>query len=118
MALAERYQINNTKQVLLERVPEPLHRQWISRAEEGMVFLGLQDAYALLDGLADELGARFKQLQLDDRQRSPLTARNQSILAHGFERVSEKVFEQLWKTALQLAAIQEADLPTFPRFSP
>ena len=118
VALAERYQINNTKQVILERVPEPLHQQWISRAEDGMVFLGLQDAYALLDGLGDELGARFKQLQLHDRQRSPLTARNQSILAHGFERVSDKVFEQLWKAALQLAAIQEPDLPTFPRFSP
>src|SRR5207248_7955145 len=54
VALAQRYQINNTKQVLLERVPEPLHGQWISRADEGMVFLGLQDAYALLDGLGDE----------------------------------------------------------------
>ena len=117
VALAERYEINNTKQVLLERVPEPLHGQWISRAEEGMVFLGLQDAFALLDCLGDELGAMFKQLQLHDRQRSPLTARNQSILAHGFERVSEKVFAQFWTAALQLAAIQEADLPTFPRFS-
>jgi CRISPR-associated protein (TIGR02710 family) len=118
VALAERYQINNTKQVLLERVPEPLHAQWISRAEQGMVFLALQDAYALLNALGDELGAKFKQLELHDRQKSPLAARNQSILAHGFERVSDKVFEQLWKAALQLAAIQEADLPTFPRFSP
>ncbi len=116
VALSERYQINNTKQVLLERVPEPLRELWISRAEDGMVFLGLQDAYALLDGLGDELGASFKQLKLHDRQRSPLTARNQSILAHGFERVSESVFEQLWKASLQMAALQEGDLPTFPRF--
>jgi CRISPR-associated protein (TIGR02710 family) len=117
VALAERHQINNTKQVPLDRAPEALRGQWSARAEEGLVFLGVQDAYSLLDGLGDELGTKFKQLQLHDRQRSPLTARNQSILAHGFERVSDKVFEQLWNAALQLAQIQEADLPVFPRMA-
>ena len=117
VALAERHQINNTKQVPLDRVPEALRGQWAARAEEGLVFLGVQDAYSLLDALGDELGTKFKQLQLHDRQRSPLTARNQSILAHGFERVSDKVFEQLWNAALQLAQIQEADLPVFPRMA-
>jgi len=117
VALAERHQINNTKQVPLDRAPEALRGQWAARAEEGLVFLGLQDAYSLLDALGDELGTKFKQLQLHDRQRSPLTARNQSILAHGFERVSDKVFEQLWNAALQLAQIQEAELPTFPRIA-
>ncbi|WP_428937269.1 hypothetical protein [Fontivita pretiosa] len=57
------------------------------------------------------------QLQLDDRQRSPLTARNQSILAHGFQRASEKVFEQLWNAALQLANLNDSDLPLFPRLA-
>jgi CRISPR-associated protein (TIGR02710 family) len=117
VALAERHQINNTKQVPLDRAPEALRGQWAARAEEGLVFLGVQDAYSLLDALGDELGTKFKQLQLHDRQRSPLTARNQSILAHGFERVSDKVFEQLWNAALQLAQIQEADLPVFPRMA-
>ncbi len=118
VALAERHQIPNTKHVPIDRVPEPLCGLWASRAEVGTVFLGLQDAYDLLHSLGDDLGAKFKQLQLHDRQRSPLTARNQSILAHGFERVSDKVFEQLWTAALQLAQIQETDLPTFPRLAP
>ena len=118
VGLAGRHQINNTKQVPLARVPEQLRAQWSSRAEAGMVFLGLQDAYDLLHGLDDELGAKFKQLQLHDRERSPLTARNQSILAHGFERVGDKVFGQLWNAALQLAGLQETDLPVFLRLSP
>ena len=114
VALAERHQISNTKQVPLDLVPNPLHGQWAARAEEGTVFLGLQDAYTLLDALGDERGAKFKELHLHDRQRSPLTARNQSILAHGFERVGEKVFKQLWDAALALAQAQETDLPVFP----
>lgn len=117
VALSERYQIENTKQVPLDSAPEPLREQWSSRADDGSVFLGLQDAYVLLAALGDELGLKFKQLQLDDRQRSPLTARNQSILAHGFERVSEKVFEQLWKAAATLSSADEAGLPSFPKLS-
>jgi CRISPR-associated protein (TIGR02710 family) len=114
LALTERHQIANTKQVPLSRVPEPLRSQWASRAEEGTVFLGLQDAYTLLNALGDDLGTTFKQLQLGDRQGSPLTVRNQSILAHGFERVSDKVFEQLWNAALQLANVNDSSLPAFP----
>ena len=115
VGLAERHQLNNTKQVPLDRVPEPLRGQWTSRADEGTIFLGLQDAYVLLDAVGDDIGAKFKQLQLHDRQRSPLTARNQSILAHGFERVSDNVFQKLWSAALQLASVQESDILSFPR---
>jgi CRISPR-associated protein (TIGR02710 family) len=114
VALAERHQITNTKQVALDRVPEPLRGQWVSRANEGTIFLGLQDAYALLDAVGDAVGAKFKELQLHDTQRSPLTARNQSILAHGFERVSDQVFAQLWNAVLQLAGTDESSLPVFP----
>jgi CRISPR-associated protein (TIGR02710 family) len=115
LALAERHQITDTKRVPLASVPEPLRSQWASRAQEGMIFLGLQDAYALLHALGDALGDKFMQLQLHDRERSPLVARNQSILAHGWQRVSENVFNRLWGAALQLAETSESDLPSFPR---
>lgn len=117
VALRERHDITNTKEVPLNRVPEPLRTQWESRADQGTVFIGLQDAYALLNALDDDLGKKFKQLHLDDRQRSPLTARNQSILAHGFERISDRVYEQLWNAALQLANVKESSLPMFPRLA-
>lgn len=116
-SLAERHKITNTKSVPLNIVPDPLRSQWASQAEEGTVCLGLQDAYALLRALGDDLGTTFQQLQLDDRQRSPLTARNQSILAHGFDRVSDKVFQPLWKAALQLAGLSQHSLPQFPRLA-
>lgn len=97
------------------RQREPLRGQWATRADEGTIFLGLQDAYAMSFALNDDLGVKFQQLRLHERERSPLTARNQSILAHGFDRVSDKVFEQLWTAALQLACTNESDLPLFPK---
>lgn len=115
VALADRHNIPNTKQVPLGEVPETLRGQWASRAENGSVFLGLQDAYTVLDALCDELGAKFKRLNLHDRERSPLTARNRSILAHGFERVSDQIYEQLWKAVLELANVPETELPSFPK---
>lgn len=115
VALADRHNIRSTKQVPLNEVPEPLRRQWASRTEDGSVFLGLQDAYALLDARGDELGTKFKQLSLHDRNQSPLVARNQSILAHGYESVTDRVYQKLWNAVLELAAVPEAGLPSFPR---
>lgn len=115
LTLAERHGVGNTKQVPLDQIPEPLRGKWASRADQGAVFLGLQDAYALLETLGDQLGRQFTSLGLHDRSRSPLTARNQSILAHGFSRVGDAVFEQLWKAAIELAVVNETDLPEFPK---
>ncbi len=115
VALSDRHNIPSTKSVSLEKIPEALRSQWASRAEKGAVFLGLQDAYILLESFNNDLGFKFKRLGLHDRERSPLTARNQSILAHGFERVSDKVFDQLWKAVLDLAQISEAELLLFPQ---
>jgi hypothetical protein len=54
-------------------------------------------------------------LNLHDRKQSSLVARNQSILAHGFVSVSDQVYEKLWNAVLELAAVTEAELPSFPR---
>jgi CRISPR-associated protein (TIGR02710 family) len=117
VALAQRHQITSTKQVRIDRIPDALQSQWSSRADQGNIFLGLQDAYALLDAYGDDLGRQFMKMQLHDHQRSPLTARNQSILAHGFERVSDAVFEQLWRASLTLSGSTDGDLPSFPRLA-
>jgi len=44
-------------------------------------------------------------------------ARNQSILAHGFEPVGEQVFEKLWAAGINLGGFAEQDLPTFPHLA-
>ena len=114
-ALAARHNMS-TERVPLDHVPEPLRSGLECRSHaDGTTKLGLQDAYALLAALGDPVGAKFTNSELRDPQRSPLTARNRSILAHGFERSSDKVFDRLWRAALDLAAIKAEDLPAFPR---
>jgi len=113
VALKEGHGIESTEKVPLEPVPESLRTTWATRANEGLVALGLQDAYALLAGLNDSVGTRFQEAGLGSTK-SPLVARNRSILAHGFERVSVAVFDKLWSSALSLANVDAASLPSFP----
>jgi CRISPR-associated protein (TIGR02710 family) len=117
LALAERHEIPSTASVPLERLPERLRKQWQTRTENGKLALGLRDAYLLLDLLGDKLGREFKELELNDSKQSPLTARNQSILAHGAQPVGEQVFDKLWCAAMTLGGFSERDLPTFPRLA-
>lgn len=113
VALKDRPGIDGTDKVPLDRVPETIRQDWRSRARDGVVALGLQDAYALLARLNDPIGRRFREEKLDGMT-SPLTGRNRSILAHGFDRVSANVFDKLWTSAFSLAEITDADLPSFP----
>jgi CRISPR-associated protein (TIGR02710 family) len=116
VALQERHGIGSTEKIPLDRIPEPLRSEWASRANDGVVALGLQDAYALLASLNDPLGEKFQRASLNSRK-SPLAVRNRSILAHGFERVSERVVDQIWNAALSLADVDESSLPSFPTLS-
>ncbi|MCC6526640.1 MAG: TIGR02710 family CRISPR-associated protein [Polyangiaceae bacterium] len=113
VALKDGHGVESTEKVPLERVPEPLRTTWTTRANEGVLALGLQDAYALLAGLNDSSGAEFQSTGLSGT-RSPLVARNRSILAHGFERVPHAVFDKLWTSALSLAGVDATTLPSFP----
>jgi CRISPR-associated protein (TIGR02710 family) len=113
--LHEAYGIDNTGRVALDRIPEPLRTSLAARARNGAVFFGLQDDYAFLRAQNDPLGVRFHELGLDDWEKSPLVARNQSLLAHGFEPVSEKAFAALWDVCRKLSDVPASDLPVFPR---
>jgi|SRR5579884_4261745 len=114
VTLKERHEIESTERIPLESIPEPLRSEWECRADDGSVTVGLQDAYRLLLALGDALGRKFEDAKLNGRD-SPLIVRNRSPLAHGFEKVSSTVVDQLWKSTLDLAEIDEAALPRFPR---
>lgn len=114
-ALRAQHGIASTSSVALAAIPLPLRHAWEARATGDSVMLGLQDAYTLLHALGDPLGQAFQRAGLDDAQRSPLAARNQSILAHGFERVSAAVFDRLWQAALTLIGCRREELPEFPK---
>lgn len=113
VALKERHDIENTAKVPLARVPETLRARWASCATEGVVKLGLQNAYMLLANLNDPLGEKFASVKLDGTK-SPLVSRNRSILAHGFDSVSENAVDSLWKAAFEVGGFTEEMLPAFP----
>lgn len=133
--LREQHSIPDTKAVPLDRLPEPLHTRWAARAQsraetlsersspavpaggssektrESGLMLGLRDAYELLEALGDELGRKFFELGLAAEPGSPLVARNHSILAHGFQPVSEKAYDQLDETLRKLFSPDHAESP-------
>lgn len=113
VALKEGHGIESTERVPLDRVPDPLRNTWATRENDGVLALGLQDAYELLAALDDSVGTKFQDAGLRGTK-SPLVARNRSILAHGFERVSSDVVERLWTSAVSLAGVDAEGLPSFP----
>lgn len=115
--LAER-DVPDTGAVPLDRVPEPLRGEFALHGEGGNVKLGLQDAWRLLQSLDPTAAGPFVAANLADRERSPLAARNQSILAHGFAPVSETPTRALFDAALQVVGATAAELPTLPLAAP
>lgn len=107
--LREQHDISDTKAVLLSSLPDRLQKEWNGRARDGQLFLGLRDAWRLLQELGDDLGARFAEAGLDQDERSPLVARNQSILAHGFLPASQTVYTQLHDGLCRLAQFDQGD---------
>jgi CRISPR-associated protein (TIGR02710 family) len=107
--LRVQYGIAETKAVPLERVPEALRLEWGARAREDCIMLGLQDAYRVLRDLGDPLGRRFFELGMGDEHRSPLVARNGSILAHGFQPVGERVYTVLNEKLCALLLLGEIE---------
>lgn len=68
----------------IERFPEEVQAKWACRADaKGQLRLGLTDLYALLLDLGHPLGEWFAADEQKPLQWA-LTARNQTILAHGF----------------------------------
>jgi len=123
LRLREQHNIETTKGVPLDKLPTELTERLSAKAHDGEVDLGLQDAYAVLKAKGDLVGQAFCELGLDRRE-SALNKRNNSILAHGFERVSDGTFDSLWDAAAKLmcaydgvSEFNEKALPAFPQLS-
>lgn len=110
--LREQYGIPDTKSVSRAQLPDTLRTEWANRGRDNRSFmLGLQDAWRVLKEHGDELGRKFFELGLADDQKSPLVARNQSILAHGFQPVSKNVYGELDKHVTKLVAGEAPAIP-------
>jgi CRISPR-associated protein (TIGR02710 family) len=106
--------VSDTGKVPLVKIPEPLRGKVAARAENGSVKLGLQDTWKLLEALCPEKAHPFFFAGLDKKDGSPLVARNQSILAHGFVPVGDAAANRLFTDALSLVPASQADLPSVP----
>jgi len=103
-----------TADVDLGKVPASPYRESLPQcydAGDGKTKIGLFRAYELLDVLGDPLGVAF-------RERKSMTGRikkrNNSILAHGMEPVSDALCKKLLKDA---AALFEAVRPGFLEYA-
>ncbi len=108
LRLREQHGIADTKSVALEKLPDERRQQWKDLARDGKVSIGLQEAYAVLLDFGDELGQKFDKEGLNGTQ-SPLVARNQSILAHGFQSVGEPAYSKLHDSLCSLGPFSAAD---------
>lgn len=117
LRLRDAHGIKSTGSVFYSSVPESLATKWKDEGLTEPIELGLSRTYTLLSALGDPLGDRFTALGLAKRG-SPLSARNMSIYAHGFDPVGESVYHELWAAVLQLLEADEDELPEFPRLSP
>lgn len=108
--LREKHGIRDTKAVTLAQLPDALRTEWANRGHDNRSFkLALQDAWRVLKEFGDELGREFFERGLADDQKSPLVARNQSILAHGFQPVGETVYNQVHEKLRPLVQLDGAD---------
>jgi len=83
----------DTSNVDLSTIPASLQEKYSKYKEDGKVKLPLYASYQLLSDLGEGVGKRF----LDDKELSKklLGLRNNSILAHGFNPISEKTYKDM-----------------------
>ena len=83
--------------------------------ENGVLMLGVQNLYAALQFSEDETlreqGAKY------DLLKNHLTARNESLLAHGLIPVSQRTFENFRQAALEVLDVEESEIPRWPRLT-
>ncbi len=102
----------DTGAVPVDSLPESLRADVQATACDGLVKLGLQESWRLLAELGDDAAANFMQ-RFGDPKKSVLTARNRSILAHGFNPIKKQSAEQLFDAALELLGTTKENLPRF-----
>jgi len=100
----------------LDKVPEALHqelREHYFSGFVGKIQIPLGRSYALLKSFDDPLGVAYQE-SIEDLEKV-LGIRNMSLLAHGFEPVTEETYTKLLQIALKFTRIDNSDLPAFPQ---
>ncbi len=117
LRLREHFEID-TGNISESDLPESMRERFEHQPAGKKLTLGLQDAYKLLLSKGDDLGVDFNERNWNDELKSPLSERNKSIAGHGFEPVSKKVSDELWRGVLSLTGISHDHINDlqFPKF--
>jgi CRISPR-associated protein (TIGR02710 family) len=108
--------VEDTESVPAASVPEQHYGAFSRGVRKGRLYLtGLHDSYRLLRIWDNPAGARFQESVLSGNK-SPLRARNKSILAHGYKPLEFHSADELLVAVLELAGVHIRDLPMFPKF--
>lgn len=100
----------------LAQVPEEQRESLLAaQGEDGIIRVGLQKSFCLLDALQDPLGQIYRLWEKELKK--SLEARNMSLLAHGYNPVSEEACEKLFSIALAFLEMRKEDLPNYPHIS-
>ena len=113
--LKNRYGIE-TSNVEEDLIPDDLraeYRQKYRDKYDYKIKLPLYASYQLLKALGSDLAVRFFN-HYEDKIKPLLNARNNSILAHGFNPIDEKKFRELFNLIVIIFEMKEEDIPEFP----
>jgi len=104
---------NSAVDIALVEDPEVKHWLELQRYKEGApIMLPLTRSYELLYRLKHPLGTKFEQYRPELEK--ILSIRNSTILAHGYDSVSEKTYVSMLNIALQFLNLTKENLPLFP----
>ncbi len=100
----------------LDKLTDPVLREELAagrlESAEKKIQLPLHRSFELLARLSDPLGQAY--LQAEPELRQVLSIRNNSLLAHGFDPVTEGTYRNLLGIALRFAEVDAEKLPRFP----
>lgn len=82
-------------------------------ADEEPVKLPLHRSFALLASLEDPVGLAYQIRQAELEK--VLSIRNGSLLAHGFDPVTQSTYEKMLNIALAFIGVSKENLPIFPQ---
>lgn len=90
-------------------------QEGLVRNADGSCKLPLYRSFALLAALCDPLGELYLQEEVELKK--VLDIRNNSLLAHGFNPVTQATYDKLLVIALRFCKVERNDLPDFPWFA-
>ncbi|MDD5703107.1 MAG: TIGR02710 family CRISPR-associated CARF protein [Dehalococcoidales bacterium] len=95
------------------RIGNSFHKEKYFGNQSDTLKLPCAASYQMLAALDSELGKKY--LAVSSQLEDLLSARNNSILAHGQNPLDKDTFEKFWQLILQFSRINLQDLPQFPR---